>query len=303
MKRRSARSREGFTLLEVMLAVAIMAIALSAVFSAEAGAVKMAVRARKLAFATLLARCKMGEIEEYVAKKGLPTIQMTDSDECCKDAPIDGFRCKWEIIPVVMPESMFSGEDDDGKGSKKTTGKGPNLGPIGANGQSDSKSKSGLSGLLGAAAAALGGKKDDGKTDAKDKDKDGKDPKDKSDLTKDPSKVLSGDPSQFLAGNKESGGGDVDSLTAMAMQFVYPVLKPAFESQIRRASISVNWSEGSAEKTFELTQYIVAEQPVPLAIDPNNPNAMLNGSGSMLGTTGTGSTSTGSTTGTTGLTP
>jgi hypothetical protein len=87
------------------------------------------------------------------------------------------------------------------------------------------------------------------------------------------------------------------------MQFVYPVLKPAFESQIRRASISVNWSEGSAEKTFELTQYIVAEQPVPLAIDPNNPNAMLNGSGSMLGTTGTGSTSTGSTTGTTGLTP
>jgi general secretion pathway protein I len=301
MRRHLQRARAGFTLLEVMLAVAIMAIALGSVFSAQAGAVKMAQRARKLAFATLLARCKMGEIEEHVAKKGLPTIQMTDSDECCKDSPIEGFRCKWEIVPVVLPEAMFNGENEEGKDSKNTGGgKVPNLGPNASNSQSEGKSKGGLNGLLGAAAAALGGKKDgaskDDKTDSKDKDKESKD---KSDLTKDPSKVLSGDPSQFLAGNKEGGGGDVDSLTAMAMQFVYPVLKPAFESQIRRASISVNWSEGSADKTFELTQYIVAEQPVPLAIDPNNPNAMLNGSGSMMGTSPSGGSSTSPSTGST----
>ncbi|HEX4353637.1 MAG TPA: type II secretion system protein, partial [Polyangiales bacterium] len=93
--------RQGFTLLEVMVAVAILAIGLSAVFSAEAGSIKTAQRARKLGMATLLVRCKMGEIEEDISKKGLPAIYASGSDLCCKDAEIDGYKCKWEVQPIV----------------------------------------------------------------------------------------------------------------------------------------------------------------------------------------------------------
>jgi prepilin-type N-terminal cleavage/methylation domain-containing protein len=294
-----ARTRQAFTLLEVMLAVAIMAIALGSVFSAEAGSAKMAQRARKLGFATLLSRCKMGEIEEEVGKKGLPTVLMTDSDHCCKDAPIEGFKCKWEIVPIVLPDTMF-GKDDDDKAKAGGSGaatSGPNASNTGTGPNVSSNSKGGMSGLFGAVTAALGGKKpEDSTTPDPSKTKDGKtDPNDKS--KQDPKDALSKDPSNLLAGGKdEHSGGDVDSMTSLAMQYVYPILKPAFQSQIRRATVTVGWSEGSADKTFELTQYIVAEQPVPLATDPNNPNALL---GAGTGTTGTGSTTIGTGTSTT----
>ena len=291
--RRAAHSR-GFTLLEVMIAVAIMAISLGAVFSAQAGSVKMAQRARKLGFATLLARCKMGEIEEDVFKKGLPASFHDDSDNCCKDAPIDGFKCRWELAPIVLPDTMFGGEEDEKKG--KTGAPNANAAKPGTGG--DSSKKGGLAGLLGAASAALGGKKDGASTEGLPKDakelasKDGKAlSKDAKDAKQDPAEMLAGDPSRFLAGG---GGGEVDAISAMAMQFVYPVLKPAFQGQIRRASVKVTWTEGSAQKEFELTQYVVAEHPVPLATDPNDPNALLNSSG-----TGTGmGTSSGMGTGT-----
>lgn len=297
----ASRKSAGFTLLEVMLSVAIMAIALSAVFSAEAGSVKMAVRARKMGFASLLSRCKMGEIEEDLAKRGLPSIYQSESDQCCKDAPIDGFSCRWEVVPIVLPETMFGGEDEDGDGKKsKKGGAQGNDSASSASGAKDGKS-GGLTGLLGAAAAALGGKKDGSDADSKSKDDKSKDEKDKDGKPidkKDPNNLLQGDPSQFLAGSQEGGGQGVDSMTAMAMQFVYPVLKPSFQAQIRRVSVTVKWAEGSADKKFELTQYVVAEQAVPLATDPNNPNALLGTGATGTGTTtGTGSTSTLGTTG------
>jgi prepilin-type N-terminal cleavage/methylation domain-containing protein len=301
------RRRTGFTLLEVMLAVAIMAIALGAVFSAQVGSVKMAARARKLGFANLLTRCKMGEIEEDLAKKGLPTILQTDADKCCKDAPIEGFKCKWEISPIVLPDTMFGGEEEK-NGKKPGAGTGTGMGttpggsPLGGLSGlgSSSGSKSGLSGLLGAASSLLGGNKTegpDGKLPENLKDKDGKElTKDKDGKTiekQNPDDLLKTDPSGLLAGG---GGNEVDGLTAMAMQFVYPVLKPSFQGQIRRVTVTVSWTEGDAPKTMEVTQYIVAEQPVPLATDPNNPNAALGGVGTTgttgLGTTGLGSSST-----------
>ena len=295
----SSSRRRGFTLLEVMLAVAIMAIALASVFSAQAGSVKMAQRARKLGFASLLARCKMGEIEEDVFKKGLPASLFTDSDNCCKDAPIDGFKCKWEIVPVVLPDTMF-GKDDEKDGNKSGAAPGPGN-PGGASPAGDSK-KGGLSGLLGAAAGLLGKKKGGDSSSSTTPDSKTPFPKDAKELTKDgkalskdgkqdPAEMLAGDPSRFLAGG---GGGEVDAISAMAMGYVYPILKPAFESQMRRASVKVSWMEGNAEKEFELTQYVVAEQPVPLLMDPNDPNALLN----PAGITGTGAgSSTGSTSG------
>jgi len=316
--RRKRRARSGFTLLEVMLAVGIMAIALGAVFSAQAGSVKMAQRARKLNQATLLARCKMGEAEESLAKLGLPTVPQTESDECCKDAPIEGYQCRTEIVPIVLPDSMFSDEENE-DGASLTDGAAAKDGKASENKSSGSSSSQsgGFKDLLNKATSLFGGNKDGTDSqpslDKNDKSKDLKsttDPKDpaeaaqnalKDGASKDPTKqdptsLLSGDPSQLLAGD-QSGEAPIDGLAAMAMQIVYPVLKVPFESQIRRITVKVTWSEGSAEKDFELTQYFVAEQPTQLSTDPNNANATGTGTGTTTGS----STTTGSTSGTSTL--
>lgn len=209
----SNRRENGFSLLEVLIALAILAVSLTALFSSEAGAVKMAYRARRIGVATLLARCKMGEIEEQIALEGLPAVSDVGSDECCEDAEVEGFRCDWEIERLVLPETMFTPEDSD---------------------QDDQDALSAL--------AAPG-----------------------ADPTKAADSILS-DPSSLMAGGM-AGGGAMGGMTGMAMSYVFPILKPSFEEQVRRATVKVSWNEGDRPHSFDVTQYLVAEQPKLL--DPN----------------------------------
>lgn len=217
--RRNHRShkRAAFTLVEVMVAVAILALSLSAIFSTEAGAARMAHRSRKMGVAALLARCKMGEIEEQVAIEGLPALFDSGSDTCCADAEADGFTCDWEIHPVVLPDAMFATDD-----------------------------------TLGAAVGDPGA----GPTPT------------------DPSATGAADPADPFGGLSQtqpqdllSGGADLDGIASIALQHVYPILKPSFESQIRRATVTVHWKEGSTDHEFDVTQYLVSEQPVQVLPD------------------------------------
>lgn len=232
MKHTSAR--EGFTLLEVMVAVAILALSLTAIFSSEAGAVKMAHRSRKMGLASLLVRCKMAEIEEQMASEGLPAVFDSGSDACCEDGEIDGFTCDWEIVPVTLPDNMFAEDDDDKEGD------------------GDDKKPGPLDKLTGMFSKGADGKKPT---------------------------IDDVDPSQLLSG----GGGD--GLASMALQFVYPVLKPSFESQIRRATVTIHWKEGTVAHEFDVTQYLVSDQPIanPDATDPNAPPGTSTGTGTNSG--------------------
>jgi general secretion pathway protein I len=63
-------TRRGFTLLEVMVALAILAGALAAVSEVVGGALRNHVRARQVDVATLLARGKMVEVEAQLERKG-----------------------------------------------------------------------------------------------------------------------------------------------------------------------------------------------------------------------------------------
>ncbi len=108
---------EGFTLLEVMVAVAILAVAMSAIFSSQVGAVRLGMRAAHTDTATLLARCKMGEIEERVLVDGLPAIEAGDTDGCCEGAEIEGYQCEWLIERVVLPSiNLEEGAGDEALG-------------------------------------------------------------------------------------------------------------------------------------------------------------------------------------------
>ncbi len=209
------------------MAIAILALCLTAIYSSQGGAVRMAYRSRRMGIATLLARCKMGEIEEQVAEEGLPALFDSGTDECCEEGEVDGYTCEWEIVPIVLPDTMFGSEDEEEAG-----------------------------GLLGAATG------------------DEKNPSDKDSA----SQGASVDPANVLA------GGSTDGLAAMALGYVFPILKPAFESQIRRATVVVHWREGSSLHDMDVTQYLVSGTPVAMPTEETDPNAVGTGTG-----TGTGS--------------
>jgi len=108
--RSTSRSRVGFTLIEVMVAIAILGIAMTAIFVSEAGAIKVAHRARKVTVATLLARCKMGEIEEELAREGLPAIESHGTDGCCEGGELEGFTCDWIVERIELPDPELEGD-------------------------------------------------------------------------------------------------------------------------------------------------------------------------------------------------
>ncbi len=188
----------GFTLLEVMIAVAILGLSLTAIFSSEVGAANVAARARRQNIAATLARCKMGEIEEIVAIEGLPALEKKDTDSCCEHAPVEGYECEWIIERIILPELGAQGEDEEES--------------------SQDRSQRQLTETYDEINAQGGGT---------------------------PQEVIAGQ-----AGN----------LTTMALQLGYPILKPFFEEQVRRATVTVRWKEGPSERGFDVIQFLVSEQ-------------------------------------------
>ena len=194
-------SRRAFTLLEVVVAIAILGLALTAIFSSEVGASNVAQRAKRQNVATTLARCKMGEIEELVAVEGLPLVEKEDTDNCCEHAPVDGYECKWLIERVVLPEIGVDDFDEDSEDGEEET-------------------RSALDSL---------------------------------DATRDAILDEGGTPQAVVA-------GEAGNLALLALQIGYPLLKPFFEEQVRRATVTVSWKEGSKERGFDVVQFLVAEQ-------------------------------------------
>lgn len=192
-----------FTLLEVMVAVAILAIALTAIFSSQAGAIRVASRARFTTTATLLARCKMAEIEEQMMREGLPAVSATGVDACCEEGEVEGFECEWEISRIVLPDQAALGDEEGGAAG-------------------------GLADLAGA-----------GEPGAESPDVAG------------------------IMGGMMGGGGDM--MSELALSYAFPVIKPQIEEQVRRARVTVRWHEGEREQSFDVVQFLVAEQ-LPAAI-------------------------------------
>ena len=197
-------TRRGFTLLEVMIAVAILGLSLTAIFSSEVGAANVAARARRQNVAVTLARCKMGEIEQTIAIEGLPALEKKDTDNCCEHAPVKGFECEWIVDRIILPELGAQDDEDD----------------------------------------------EDGGEDAKDSPKD---------ILAEATDEIE---SQGIT-SQEVVAGQAGNLAMLALQLGFPILKPFLEEQVRRATVSVRWKEGSKERGFDVIQFLVSDQPAP----------------------------------------
>jgi general secretion pathway protein I len=237
MKRRPTSA--GFSLLEVMVAVAILGLGLTAILSAQAGSFSAATHARSLSVATGLSRCKMLELEAKLAKDGFPEIDENDSGPCCDDDDRETMRCTWKIEKPVLPEPALG---DLNLGADLNLG-GPSSGAPGG----------GSPGGLGALASLAGPN---------------------SSLSSVPSNGKVGDVAQGFAGALAESGG-VDGLAGMAMSFVYPDLKKFFEAGTRRVTVTVHWADGSTDRTLEVMQWYTKAAPPVAAI----PTATSSGGG------------------------
>ncbi|MDO8519705.1 MAG: type II secretion system protein [Deltaproteobacteria bacterium] len=110
------RSKRGFTLLEIIIAVAILSGALLALLSGQGSSFLASERAERLSLATNLARQKISEaelkVEAELAKNKFPD----DQEEIGTfDAPFESFRWKTTLseveIPVITPPEAEGGED------------------------------------------------------------------------------------------------------------------------------------------------------------------------------------------------
>ncbi|HEX5748460.1 MAG TPA: prepilin-type N-terminal cleavage/methylation domain-containing protein [Archangium sp.] len=138
------RRSRGFTLLETVVALAILALALMAIFDINSGAVSNHAYSKKLTVATLLARSKMTDLEQKLYDEGFSN----DDDEESGDFSQEGWdNFKWRA-KIIAPKT-------DGVSPEQLIGAIFNL-PIGEGGD-----MGGLAAMFGGGGAA-GGK--DGKS-------------------------------------------------------------------------------------------------------------------------------------------
>lgn len=109
------RSARGFSLLEVMVAIAILGLALTVILSAQGGLSASNNSAAKMGVATSLARCKMTELEQKLLRDGYPEIDAIDTGvACCDDEPTVGYSCDTRVEKVELPNPPSGGAGDAG---------------------------------------------------------------------------------------------------------------------------------------------------------------------------------------------
>jgi len=216
-QRRPRSCASGFTLLEVMVALAILGLGLSAILSAQAGLYGANVQARNLTQATSAGRCKMDELEAELLGKGYPEADQADEGPCCSGESPPGMICKWNVERVTLPNPPAQSLTDGGVGGGDA-GAGGGMGPLGA---------------LAGAAANPGALADGG---------------------------LSALTSTLASTPGPNGQTGAAGMIGMAMNIVYPQLKPLLEASIRRVTLDVVWNEGPIERKLHLVQFVTNPQ-------------------------------------------
>jgi general secretion pathway protein I len=253
-----ARAR-GFTLLEVMVAVAILGLGLTAILSAQAGSFNAARHARNISVATGLARCKMNEVEEQLLKLGYQEMDQADSGPCCEGDTTPNVRCTWKIEKLVLPEPQYGKLDLGGALSP-----GAMNGPPGGAASPGGGMMGGLGGLLGgmpggaqggnplgSMGGALGGL---GMLAQQSQQPEGSMPLFAPDAgVAGMAQQLSGSSNATVSTAASMGFGGA---LQMLMGMVYPQLKRVFEVGSRRITVTLTWSEGKKEHSIEVVQWV-----------------------------------------------
>jgi general secretion pathway protein I len=241
--------RRGFSLLEVMFAVALFGAVVTFILSAQGGLIASNRRAATMSQAVELARCRMSELEEKQLKLGYPEIEEKDTSTiCCDDQEVEGFSCDWQVERVKLPEATSLGGD---AGLSSLLGGGLGL-------------DAGLGSLANGLPTSLPGPLGNMLLN----------PAGGADLNLDAGLQGVGQSMQ-----QSFGGAGVQGLLSMVFSIVYPSLKPVLESAIRRITVTVKWKEGATDRQFALTQYVTNPSRAGLLASMLDAGAFADGGG------------------------
>jgi general secretion pathway protein I len=207
--------------MEVMVAVAILGLSLTAILAAQAGALSSAAHARNLSVATGLVRCKMTEVEERLAREGFQELDEADTGVCCEGDETPNMRCSWRIEKPEFPAPRYGELNLDT--DINPGGSAGGLGPLGAlAGAGEGANPFGQEASVGDVAQTLGG-------------------------------LTGGDGAAGAA-------GALDGVIGTLMQTIYPDVKAIFEASTRRIVVKVIWTEGVREHDLEISQWFTIPQ-------------------------------------------
>lgn len=113
-RHRRGGDEAGFTLLEVMVAVAILGLSLTVILSSQVGLFSSGTYAQHVGIASGLARCKMSELEEQFAKLGYPEVDTNDEGPCCAGDLRGDMKCSWKIERIELPTPPLTDPMADG---------------------------------------------------------------------------------------------------------------------------------------------------------------------------------------------
>lgn len=275
--RKTKTLQEGFTLLEVLVAVAILGLGLTVILSSQTGLFASASRGEHLTAASNLVRCKMSEIELMLDQKGFQLTDENDEGACCDDEN-EGYSCAWKIERVELPPMPEASGDPNAAPSASAGG-------LAFSGELASQGLNALGATPGAAPGALAAAGPLGALAA----------------------LGNGQGSTLGKGDKPASPADMMSalgtgasgLEGMVMGMVYPSLKPMLEASIRRVTVKVTWHEGTRPRELEVTQFLTRPQEGMLGTaDQLGLPQMNEALGQQLG--GAATPTTGATTPTTG---
>ena len=100
--------RRGFTLLEVLVAMAILAFALTIITGAAASSSQYSKRVYRSTVAALLLRGTMLDIEEKYRKDGFPTNDLQGKDCELPKSYARQFKCKYDLIGLNLDDASIA---------------------------------------------------------------------------------------------------------------------------------------------------------------------------------------------------
>ncbi len=101
------RNQEGFTLLETIIAMAIMVLALSSILAVESGSINASVRTKQMNIVAMLAKAKMVSTEHAIEGKSFSEYKKEDGGPF--EAPYQEYRWKTVIKEVEFPTLSAGG--------------------------------------------------------------------------------------------------------------------------------------------------------------------------------------------------
>jgi len=115
----SARSA-GFTLIEVVFALAIMTLAFSSILAVESGSITATTRAKQMNVVGMLAKNQMVETEYKIQGKKFDEIQKEESGTF--DSPYQDYRWKTVISQITFPNLATMGGGKPGQDPGSSSG-------------------------------------------------------------------------------------------------------------------------------------------------------------------------------------